>query len=115
MCGPRGAWTSAHSRHPTNCTLQARVRELETQNALMQRELDHMSEVAQRHSQQLRWAGWGAAACLAGAQYSISACPGAHGGCTCWAQARMPNHCASHWQARKALEGRVARQLCDPT
>ncbi len=38
--------------------LQARLRELETQNALMQRELDHMSEVAQRQDQQLRW-GWG--------------------------------------------------------
>ena len=35
-------------------SLQAQLRELQTQNDLMQRELDHMSEVAARQEQQLK-------------------------------------------------------------
>lgn len=36
--------------------LRARVRELEVETGLMQRELDHVSELAERQSQQLQYA-----------------------------------------------------------
>ena len=38
--------------------LQARVKELEMEQSLMQRELDSMTDVAQRTDNQLRYAWW---------------------------------------------------------
>ena len=67
---------------------QARVRELETQNALMQRELDHMAEVAQCQDQQLRWDGGGGSKRAGGWGKGCwcNVLAGATAGCVRWLQ-----------------------------
>ena len=53
--GLAAAAAASHGAGEKVRALEARVKELEMEQTLMQRELDNMSDVAQRSDAQLRW------------------------------------------------------------